>query len=258
MKVIILAGGMGTRLGQMVEAVPKPMVPIGSKPILWHIMKIYSHHGFNEFIICLGTKADVIKTYFYRYEIINNDFTLDMASGDIQYHNSHDETNWKVTLVDTGLDTLKGGRIKRVQRYLDSEVNMLTYGDGLADVDVKKLLAFHKSHNKLVTVTGVHRPSRFGELVEENGQVLSFTEKPRLSTELVNGGFMVFNKGMLNYLTEDENCDFEIGALENLAKAGQVMTYKHEGNWDCMDHDRDVAYLNQLWKENKAFWKVWK
>jgi glucose-1-phosphate cytidylyltransferase len=257
MKVVILAGGLGTRLGQQVETIPKPMVPIGSKPILWHIMKIYSYYGFNEFIICLGAKATVIKSYFYEYEIFNNDFTVDMAFGNIEYHNAHGEKNWKVTLVDTGLDTLKGGRIKRVEKYLDSETNMLTYGDGLADIDLNKLLAFHKSHNKIVTITGVHSPSRFGELVEEDGQVRSFTEKPRFSKGLINGGFMVFNKGMLDYLTEDEDCDFEIGPLENLAKAGQVMVYSHEGNWDCMDHERDVTYLNQLWKENKAFWKVW-
>ena len=258
MKVVILAGGLGTRLGQQAEAVPKPMVPIGGKPILWHIMKIYSYYGFNEFIICLGTKASVIKSYFHEYKTINNDFTIDMSSGSIEYHNSHGETDWKVTLVDTGLDTLKGGRIKRIETYLGSQVNMLTYGDGLADVDLRKVLAFHKSHNKLVTVTGVHRPSRFGELVEKDGQVLSFLEKPRSSKGLINGGFMVFNRKMLDFLTADENCDFEVGALEDLAKAGQVMTYVHEGNWDCMDHERDVAYLNQLWKENKAFWKVWK
>jgi len=258
MKVIILAGGLGTRLGQQVETIPKPMVPIGSKPILWHVMKIYSHYGFNEFIICLGAKANVIKSYFHEYEIFNNDFTIDMASGNTEYHNAHGEKNWKVTLVDTGLDTLKGGRIKSVEKYLDSETNMLTYGDGLADIDLNKLLAFHKSHNKIVTITGVHRPSRFGELVEEGGKVRSFAEKPQFSKGLINGGFMVFNRGMLDYLTEDEDCDFEIGPLENLAKAGQVMVYLHEGSWDCMDHERDVAYLNQLWKENKAFWKVWK
>ena len=257
MKVIILAGGMGTRLGTQIEAIPKPMVPIGNKPILWHIMKIYSHHGFNEFIICLGAKADVIKSYFYQYEIVNNDFTIDMSSGDIKYHSSHSENNWKVTLVDTGLDTLKGGRIKRVEKYLDSEINMLTYGDGLADIDLNKLLEFHKSHDKIVTITGVHRPSRFGELVEEGGQVRSLTEKPQFSHGLINGGFMVFDKEMLNYLTEDEDCDFEIGPLERLAANGQVMVYKHKGSWECMDHERDVVYLNKLWKENKAFWKVW-
>ena len=258
MKVVILAGGMGTRLGTQIETIPKPMVPIGNKPILWHIMKIYSHYGFNEFIICLGEKGDVIKNYFYQYEVINNDFTIDMSSGDVKYHSSHNEDNWKVTLVHTGLDTLKGGRIKRVEKYLDSEVNMLTYGDGLADIDLNKLLQFHKSHDKIVTLTGVHRPSRFGELVEEGGQVRCFTEKPQFSKGLINGGFMVFDKEMLNYLTEDDDCDFEVGPLEELARKGQVMVYKHEGNWDCMDHERDVVYLNELWRANKAFWKVWK
>jgi glucose-1-phosphate cytidylyltransferase len=258
MKVIILAGGKGTRLGQQIEAIPKPMVPIGNKPILWHIMKIYSHQGFNEFIICLGEKADVIKNYFYQYEIINNDFTINLSSGDIKYHSSHNENNWKVTLVDTGLDTLKGGRIKRVEKYLDSDTNMLTYGDGLADIDLNKLLEFHKSHDKIVTVTGVHRPSRFGEIIAESGQVRSFKEKPRLPRELINGGFMVFDKEMLDYLTEDEDCDFEVGVLEQLAQNGQVMVYEHEGNWDCMDHERDVIYLNELWGAGKAFWKIWK
>lgn len=257
MKVIILAGGLGTRLGTQIESIPKPMVPVGNKPILWHIMKIYSHYGFNEFIICLGAKGSVIKDYFRQYEIINNDFTVDLSSGDIKYHSSHSENNWKVTLIDTGLGTLKGGRIKRVEKYLGSETNMLTYGDGLADIDLNKLLKFHKSHDKIVTITGVHHPSRFGELFEEGGQVHSFTEKPQFSRELINGGFMVFDKEMLSYLTEDENCDFEIGPLERLAENGQVMVYKHEGNWECMDHERDVAYLNKLWRENKAFWKVW-
>lgn len=257
MKVIILAGGMGTRLGTQIEAIPKPMVPIGGKPILWHIMKIYAHQGFNEFIICLGTKGDVIKDYFYKYEIINTDFTIDLSSGDIKYHSSHNEDNWKVTLVDTGQDTLKGGRIKRVEKYLDSDTNMLTYGDGLADINLNKLLQFHKSHDRIVTITGVHRPSRFGELVEEGGQAKSFAEKPRSARDLINGGFMVFDREMLDYLTEDENCDFEIGPLEELARKGRVMVYKHEGNWDCMDHERDVIYLNELWRAGKAFWKIW-
>jgi len=258
MKVIILAGGMGTRLGQQVETIPKPMVLIGDKPILWHIMKIYSHQGFNEFVISLGVKASVIKNYFSQYDIINNDFTIDMSTGDIKYHSSHNEDKWKVTLVDTGLDTLKGARIKRVEKYLDSEINMLTYGDGLADIDLNKLLEFHKSHGKIVTITAVHRPSRFGELVEEGGQVRSFWEKPRFSKDLINGGFMVFNRKLLSYLTEDDDCDFEIGPLEQLAESGQVMAYRHEGNWDCMDHERDIVYLNQLWKDNKAFWKIWR
>ncbi len=258
MKVVILAGGMGTRLGQMAEFIPKPMVPIGGKPILWHIMKIYSHYGFNEFVICLGAKASVIKSYFFEYEAINNDFTVDMSNGRIHYHNIHDENSWKVTLVDTGVETLKGGRIKRIEKYLDDSTNMLTYGDGLCDVDLNRLLEFHRSHHKLVTITGVRGSSRFGELDEDAGQVRSFVEKPRTSKQLINGGYMVFERGMLDYLTVDENCDFEIGALEQLARTGQVMVYKHDGNWDCMDHERDVTYLNQLWKDSKAFWKVWR
>jgi glucose-1-phosphate cytidylyltransferase len=257
MKVIILAGGKGTRLGTQSGTLPKPMVAIGNKPILWHIMKTYSFYGFNEFIICLGTKAEVIKNYFAQYEIINNDFTVNIATGKINYHSSHDENNWKVTLVDTGLETLKGGRIKKVEKYLDSEINMLTYGDGLSDVNINKLLEFHKSHGKMVTVTGVRRPSRFGELLEKDGQLLSFLEKPRQGGSLVNGGYMVFNREMLSFLTEDDNCDFEAGSLEEMARQGKVMMYKHEGNWECMDTDRDVDYLNDMWCANKAFWKVW-
>jgi glucose-1-phosphate cytidylyltransferase len=258
MKVIILAGGWGTRLGRQTEDIPKPMVPIGNKPILWHIMKIYSHYGFNDFIICLGVKANVIKNYFYQYEIINRDFTIDMSTKDIKYHSSHEENDWKVTLADTGLNTLKGGRIKRIEKYLDSGINMLTYGDGVADIDINKLLEFHKSHNKILTIAGVHPPARFGELIEKNGNVVSYKEKPQTSMGLINGGFMVFNKEMLYYLTEDENCDFEHTPLEELTKEGEIMIYKHERNWECMDTERDVVHLNKLWYENRAFWKVWK
>ena len=258
MKVIILAGGWGTRLGRQTEDIPKPMVPIGNKPILWHIMKIYSHYGFNDFIICLGVKANVIKNYFSHYEIINCDFTIDMSNRDVKYHNYHEENDWKVTLADTGLNTLKGGRIKRIEKYLDSDVNMLTYGDGVADLDINKLLEFHKAHNKIVTITGVHPPARFGELIEKDGKIELFQEKPQTSIGLINGGFMVFNKEMLDYLTPDEDCDFEHGPLEELAKKGEVMVYKHDGKWECMDHERDVTHLNKLWYENKAFWKVWK
>jgi glucose-1-phosphate cytidylyltransferase len=254
MKVVILAGGRGTRLGQQSEIVPKPMVLIGNKPILWHIMKIYSDQGFNEFVICLGEKSHVIKDYFSNYSCLYRDFTVDIASNNIQYHSNHTENDWKVTLVDTGLDTLKGGRIKRVEQYLDS-VNMLTYGDGLSDVDLNKLLSFHKTHGKIVTITAVQQPSRFGELDEDNSQVLSFTEKPHRSKRLINGGFMVFNREMLGYLTPDTNCDFEVGALDKLAKIGQVMAYKHDGNWECLDHERDVIYLNELWRNGQAFWK---
>jgi glucose-1-phosphate cytidylyltransferase len=257
MKVIILAGGWGTRLGNRTEKIPKPMVKIGKRPILWHIMKIYSHYGFNDFIICLGVKGEIIKDYFYNYEIRNNDFTINLSNRNTQFHNIGEKTNWKVTLIDTGLNTLKGGRIKRVERYLDPKINMVTYGDGVADIDIHKLIEFHKSHGKIITITGVHAPSRFGEIIEKNGKVTLFEEKPQTSLGLINGGFMVFNNKFLDYLTPDENCDFERGVLEELTKMGEVMVYKHEENWECMDHDRDVIHLNYLWNNNKAFWKVW-
>jgi len=256
MKVIILAGGWGTRLGQLTELIPKPMVKIGNRPILWHIMKIYSYYGFNDFIICLGVKGEIIKDYFYHYDMKNNDFTIDLSNRNIQYYNNNDE-NWKVSLIDTGFNTLKGGRIKRIEKYLDTDINLLTYGDGVADIDLPKLLKFHESHGKIITITGVHPPSRFGELNQKNGKVLKFQEKPQTSIGLINGGFIVFNKKLLDYLTPDENCDFEHGPLEQLTKEGEVMVYNHEGNWACMDHERDVDYLNELWIENKAFWKVW-
>jgi glucose-1-phosphate cytidylyltransferase len=257
MKVIILAGGHGTRLGPLSDYVPKPMVRIGDKPIIWHIMKIFSHYGYNDFIICVGDKGNVIKDYFYNYKNFNCDFTIDMSTGDAIYHNFHEENDWKVTLVDTGFNTLKGGRIKRIEKYLDADINLLTYGDGVADININKLMTYHKSHKKIVTITGVHPPARFGEIIEQNGQIL-FEEKPQTSIGMTNGGFIVFNKEMLNYLTINESCDFEHGPLEKIAKNGQVMVYKHQGNWECIDHERDVVHLNKLWEENKAFWKCWK
>jgi len=201
--------------------------------------------------------GEVIKNYFLHYESLNNDFTIELGSSKIEFHNNHEEANWKVTLVDTGINTLKGGRLKRIEKYLTDDINFLTYGDGVADVNINKLLDYHKSHGKLVTITGVYPPARFGELKEEDGVVKSFEEKPQASQGLINGGFMVFNKELLNYLTPDENCDFEIGALEKLSKEGKVMVYKHTGNWECMDHERDVKHLNKLWNEGNAFWKVW-
>ncbi|MHA1284392.1 MAG: glucose-1-phosphate cytidylyltransferase [Promethearchaeota archaeon] len=257
MKVIILAGGWGTRLGRRTELIPKPMVKIGNKPILWHIMKIYSHFGFNDFVICLGVKGEIIKDYFYHYEMYNNDFTINISSKDIQFHNDSEE-DWNVTLVDTGLNTLKGGRIKRVERYLDDDVNMVTYGDGVADINILDLVRFHKTHGKIFTITGVHAPARFGELTEKDGLLISFKEKPQTSVGLINGGFMVFNNDFLDYLTPDEDCDLEYGVLEELTRKKEVMVYKHAGNWECMDHERDVLHLNKLWNTNQAFWKVWK
>ena len=257
MKTIILAGGWGTRLGLQTEEIPKPMVPIGSRPILWHIMKIYTNYGYNDFIISCGVKAHVIKNYFANYESFNNDFTVNMVTKKIEYHNLHNENNWNVTLVDTGLNTLKGSRIKRVEKYLTSKINMVTYGDGVSNINIQNLVDFHKSHGKTITISGVHPPARFGEFIEKEGRVISFEEKPQTSVGLINGGYMVFNRNLLDHLSQDEDCDFEIGPLEKLAKAGEVMVYKHTGEWECMDHERDVVHLNKLWNGNNAFWKVW-
>ncbi len=256
MKTIILAGGYGTRLGNITEAIPKPMIKIGGKPVIWHIMKIYSHYGYNDFIISLGYKGEIIKEYFKNYDIYNNNFIVNLGNKKIEVLSDHEEQDWNVTLIDTGIDTLKGARIKRLEKYLD-DINMVTYGDGVADIDVNELVKFHKLHNKSVTITGVHPPARFGELLEKDNRVISFEEKPQTSQGLINGGFMVFNRKMLEYLTENNNCDFEKGPLEELAREEEIMVYKHSGKWECMDHERDVVYLNKLWAENKAFWKVW-
>jgi len=256
MKVVILGGGWGTRLGRRTELIPKPMVEIGNRPIIWHIMKIYSSYGYNEFIICLGVKGDVIKDYFFHYDK-HNDFTIDLSNGNIEYHNSHKEKNWKVSLIDTGLNAMKGARIKRIEKYLDPDMNMLTYGDGVARININELVEFHKSHGKIITITGVHPPARFGELIERDGMITSFKEKPQTSIGLINGGFMVFNNELLDYLSPDDDCDFEIGALEELSEKGEVMVYKYSGEWECMDHERDVDHLNDLWKKKKAFWKIW-
>jgi len=256
MKVVILAGGLGSRLGHVTELIPKPMVEVGGKPILWHIMKIYAHYGFNEFVLALGYKSNVIKDYFINLQHYNNDLFVDTKTGEVTFKKNSDD-DWKITLVDTGVNTLKGGRIKRIEEYLD-DTNFLTYGDGVADINIKALVDFHKNHGKTVTISGVKPPSRFGELVEEQGKVLSFEEKPQASKGLINGGFMIFNKNLLDNLTTDENCDFEFGPLEELAKNEEVMTYKHEGFWECADTIRDVNHLNRLWSTNNAKWKLWK
>lgn len=254
MKTIILAGGWGSRLGQLTERLPKPMIQIGNKPILWHIMYSYSTFGYNDFIIALGVKSQIIKEYFYNFNEWNEDFTINIKSGEIKFHNQKSKIDWKVTLVDTGINTLKGGRIKRIEKYLDNNINMLTYGDGIADVNISELVEFHKNHGKIITITGVHPPARFGEIIVKENQVISFEEKPQTSVGLINGGYMVFNSELFNYLTPDEDCDFESGVLEKLANKGEVMVWVHGGHWECMDHERDVVHLNKLWKEHKAFW----
>ena len=258
MQTIILCGGLGTRLREETEFRPKPMVEIGGKPILWHIMKIYSHYGIKDFVLSLGYKGEMIKEYFYNYEILTNDFTIELGNKkNIEMHSNNEEKDWRITLADTGDKALKGARLKRVQQYVNDDTFMLTYGDGVADVDINALLAFHKKHGKLATVTGINPAARFGELKIKGNQVESFSEKPRDGEGLINGGFFVFNKGIFDYLSADENCDLEIGPLEKIAGEGQLMVYKHRGFWACMDTIRDMEYLNKLWGEGKAEWKVW-
>jgi glucose-1-phosphate cytidylyltransferase len=258
MKVIILAGGYGTRLGSLTGEIPKPMVRIGDKPIMWHIMKIYSHYNFKDFIICLGYKQEVIKNYFHHYHVHATDYTINLNTKELTVLNNHDETDWNVSLIDTGLDSLKGARLKKIEKYLDDDINLMTYGDGVADIDINELIKFHKSHGKILTITGVRPPSRFGEIIEKDNQLISFKEKPQSSQGLISGGFFVFDKRLMNYLTEDENCDLEYGAFDQLAQEGQIMVYKHLGNWECVDTERDLKHLNKLYSEGNAFWKKWK
>lgn len=256
MKIIILAGGYGSRLGSVTETIPKPMLRIGNNPIVWHIMKIYSYYGYRDFILSLGYKAEIIKEYFLNYAAYNNDFTVCLKTQELitQSSCSEDELDWKVSLIDTGLNTLKGARIKRLAKYLD-DVNMVTYGDGVADIDINRLVDYHNSHAKIATITGVYPPSRFGEVIEKDGRILAFDEKPQTSAGMINGGFMVFDRRLLDYLTTDETCDLEIGCFEKLAEEGEIMVYKHEGQWECVDTERDLKHLNKLWNEGAAFWK---
>ena len=256
-QVVILCGGLGTRLREETEFRPKPMVNIGNRPILWHIMKSYAHYGFKEFILCLGYKGEMIKEYFCHYEFMNSDVTLKLGSPENTcIHQSHEENGWQVTLSDTGEKALKGARLKKVEKYITGNDFMLTYGDGVADIDINALLAFHRSHGKLATVTGVNRASRFGELKIDGNKVLAFNEKPEMNSDFVNAGFFVFNRRIFDYLSADDDCDLEKGALEKIASEGELMVYRHAGSWACMDTLRDMDYLNKLWNENKAFWKI--
>jgi len=259
MKVVILCGGLGTRLREETEFRPKPMVNIGSRPILWHIMKYYSQFGFRDFVLALGYKGDMIKNYFCHYELMNSDVTIELGQPEkMCIHQSHDETGWKITLANTGEKTLKGARLKKVEKYIADESFMLSYGDGISDVNINALLAFHKAHGKLATVTGINPASQFGELKTDGDCVVSFAEKPQNGESLVNGGFFVFNRSIFEYLSTDDFCDLEVGPLEQIAKDGQFMVYKHQGFWACMDTLRDMEYLNKIWNDGKAKWKIWK
>lgn len=256
--VVILAGGFGTRLREQTEFIPKPMVPIGGKPILWHIMKIYSHYGFKRFIVCLGYKGDIIKEYFLNYRIRNSDFTVNLSDEKrIILHNSREMEDWEVTFAETGSRALTGARIKKIEKYINSEIFCLTYGDGVSDVRIDKTMDFHLSHKKIATVTGVKPPSRFGELIVSGNKVIEFGEKPQVGTGMINGGFFVFSNGIFDYLSDDDNCTLEKEPLENLAKSGNLMVYQHDGYWQCMDTPRDMNLLNELWEKKAAPWKIW-
>ncbi|MCR5370793.1 MAG: glucose-1-phosphate cytidylyltransferase [Clostridium sp.] len=256
MKVVILAGGFGTRISEESYLKPKPMVEIGGQPILWHIMKYYSEFGYNDFVVCLGYKQYVVKEYFAQYFLHTSDITFDLANNRMEVLRKHAEP-WKVTLVDTGLHTMTGGRIKRVREYLEEEPFFLTYGDGVSNVDLRALADFHKKHGRIATITGVNVGQQFGVMsVNENGQILEFREKKDDDGRMVNGGFMVMNPQVFDYIAGDETV-LEKAPLENLAKDGQLMVYQHSGFWKCMDTQRDHRQLEELWGSGKAPWKIW-
>ena len=258
MKVVIFAGGLGTRIAEETDTRPKPMVEIGGKPILWHIMKIYSHYGFHEFVICLGYKGFLIKEYFMQYYLHNSDITIELGNNKLDVHYTAAES-FTVTLVDTGLNTKTAGRLKRIQKYVGNEDFMLTYGDGVADINLQQLLAFHQSHGKIATVTAVQPEARFGGMeLDEAGSVLSFKEKPKGDGKWVNGGFFVLKPAVFNYLADDmDNIMWEDSPLERLANDRQLSAYKHHGFWKPMDAMRDKLELESMWQSNQAKWKVW-
>ena len=253
--VVILCGGMGTRLREETEYKPKPMVEIGGKPVLWHIMKMYAHFGFRRFILCLGYKGSVIKEYFLNYEAMSNDFTINLGKGNhLAYQSNHTEQDFNITLVDTGLKTMTGGRVKRIEKFIDTETFMVTYGDGLANLNINDLVNFHQGHGKLATLTATSPPSRYGILeLTEGDQVERFREK--VQTEWINGGFLVFNRRVFDYL--DPDCILESGPMEKLAAEKQLMAFRHQGFWIGMDTYREYEMLNQMWDAGNAPWKFW-
>ncbi len=255
MKVVILAGGFGTRLTEETETKPKPMIEIGSHPILWHILKHYGHYGHNEFFVALGYKGGFIKRYFRDYYSLDGDMTVALKSGEVAHH-ERDTDDWTVHLIDTGVDVMTGGRVRRLQKYVGNETFMLTYGDGVCDVDIEELLRFHRSHGKIATVTAVRPPARFGGLVFEGDMVKEFTEKPQIGEGWINGGYMVFEPGIFEYLKGDQSI-LEADALERLAEDGQLAAYRHHRFWQCMDTLRDLRTLENLWMSGKPPWRVW-
>ena len=257
MKVLLLAGGLGTRLSEETNLKPKPMVEIGGKPILWHIMKIYSQHGFNDFVVLLGHKGYYIKEYFANYFLHQSDVTIDIKNNKVEVLNNSSEP-WKITLIDTGTNTMTGGRIKRVQNFVGNEPFMLTYGDGVSDIDIGKLVKFHKSHGKLMTMTSAQPDGRFGALdIASDNKVQEFQEKPKGDGSWINAGFFVCEPGVFNYITQGDSTVFEQKPLKNLAKNGEIYTYKHDGFWMPMDTLRDKNVLSEKWDNDDAPWKTW-
>ncbi|HHY87225.1 MAG TPA: glucose-1-phosphate cytidylyltransferase [Verrucomicrobia bacterium] len=257
MKVVIFCGGLGTRLREETEFRPKPMVPIGERPIVWHIMKIYAYYGHKDFILCLGYKGEIIKDFFRNYHWNTSDVTLRLGSRPrIRYHNKHDEEDWSVTLVDTGEATLTGGRLKRVLPYIKDDTFLVTYGDGLADIDINASIAFHRKHKKIMTLTAVHPVGRFGDLELSGSLVTAFSEKSEKQKGYINGGFFVMNRRIGEYLTGDE-CALEQEPMNRLVRDRQMVAYTHHGFWQCMDTYREQQLLTRLWKSGKAPWKVW-
>jgi glucose-1-phosphate cytidylyltransferase len=257
MKVAILCGGVGTRLREETEFRPKPLVEVGGRPILWHIMKLYAHHGFRDFVLCLGYRGSMIKEYFLNYEAMNNDFTICLGKESrLEYNDNHEEQNFRITLADTGLETMTGGRLRRVRKYLSDDCFMVTYGDGVSDVDIRGLVEFHKSHGRLATVTTFRPTSRFGILdINSDNQVQNFIEKPK-SDAWASAGFFVFQREVLDYL-DDDRCILEHQPLERLARERQLIAYHHDGFFYAMDTYREYQILNDLWKNGLAPWKVW-
>ena len=257
-QVVILCGGRGTRMGEETDYRPKPMVEIGNRPILWHIMKTYAYYGATDFILCLGYKGEMIKDYFLNYEVRQSNLTLTLGEHDsICLHTPSREKGWKISFVHTGPDAMTGARLKRVQSYVKSDLFMFTYGDGVANVNIAELLAFHRSHGKTGTVSGVFPPSRFGELAIQDRQVIKFSEKAPIHGGYINGGFFVFDQRIFDYVTSDDSCSFERTPLVQLAEDGELMVYTHDDFWQCMDTRRDMELLCRQWNSGQAPWKVW-
>jgi glucose-1-phosphate cytidylyltransferase len=256
MKVVILAGGYGTRIRDVADDIPKPMIPIGPYPILWHIMKSYAHFGYTEFIICLGYKGQSIKDFFLNYETQTRDFTITLGVGGlVSYLSNHTELGWKITLADTGIHSMTGARIDRIKNFVNGEDFMLTYGDGVSDIDIESLVKFHKSHGKILTVTGVRPPGRFGEMVaNSDGKIIEFNEKPQATAGRINGGYFVANANLFNYLNNNENLVFEKEPMQKLVEDNQLIMFEHDGFWQPMDTSREYHLLNDLYARGCAPW----